>query len=230
MEKPRNKIFKKVLLDLAKQEAEQCAGLSEPPFCLSNRFHSKMQRLVKAQDHWSWPLMKNTKRKIAAVFLVAALLFSLSLGISAVRERVFSFVSDVYKKFTVFYTQEIHSSNNGPTAIEQQYTLNWLSDHCTLKEKNDYGATINTVWEYGEDEIVFEQSISSAANLILDNEAAVYSEYVAKDVEYYYVLKHETYCFLWTNGAYSFMLTLPENLGWETTQNILNSFTEINNP
>ena len=227
MVKPRSEIFKNVLLDLATREAEQYANLSEAPFSLSSQFDSKMNKLIKAQNHWSWPLIKNTKRKIVTTLLAAILLFTLSLGISAVRESVFSFFSDVYGKFTAFYTQESYSSNNAPTVIEKKYTLSWLSNNCTLKEKLDYGVSVNTIWVYEDNEIVFEQCVSSASNLILDNESETYSKYVIGNTEYYYVLKNKTYCFLWTNGDYSFMLTLPEDISWETTQTILASFVEI---
>lgn len=226
MARPRNEIFKKAFLNLAIEETEYFAALPSAPFAPSAQFELKMGKLIKAQSHWSWAFIKNTKRKVASVLLAAVLLFTLSLGISAVREAVFTFFSDIHERFSSFYTQKPNSSKNGLTTVEKQYTLAWLEENCTQKEQLNFGVSVTTVWLYGEDEIRFEQSVSSGASLTLDNESEMYSKFVMGDTEYYYVLKNNAYCFLWNNGEYSFMLTLPGDMQLETCQDILSGFTE----
>lgn len=227
MVKPQNEIFKTVLLDLATREVEQWDALPDAPFCLSEKFELKIKKLIKAQSHWTWSLVKSTKRKVTTALLVAMLLFVLSLGISAVRKPVFTFFFEVHEKTTTFYTKKIFSSKDDIATIEKEYTLEWVADRYELKERIDYGVAINTVWAYGEKEITFDQSVAAGGIWDIDNEVDVYSKFVKGNIEYHYILKCKTYCFFWTDGVYVFMLTLPEEIGLETCKIIVDSCVEV---
>lgn len=75
----------------------------------STRYRKRMERLIRRQKQPYWKYV-NTVGKRVAVFAVAiALVFALSMSVSAVREPVVEFFANVYEKFVEFFYEELYT-------------------------------------------------------------------------------------------------------------------------
>ncbi|MBQ8357752.1 MAG: DUF4367 domain-containing protein [Clostridia bacterium] len=223
MEKLRNDVVKQALRDLALKESAYYDSLEDPPFTLSETFEKKMDHLMRKQKSWTWPLIKTTKRKVITILVTTLLLFSLSLGITAVRESVFSFFVEMHEKFNTFFTQEEH--NQSSSTIKEKYVIKWLPENCKLENQTIRQTRISTTWSCGEQKISFYQLLNSSTKFAMDNEVDTYSKHSINDIETYYISKNGTQVFLWTKDDYSFRLQVPAELDWDTCVKIIESIT-----
>lgn len=109
-------------------------ALSEHIF--SERFEKKMKALIKSQDRPKVIRILFVAAKRAAVVLLTAALVTMTtvLSVEALRKQLFSFVAEVFEKYTAIHFQQISPSADGrytdpeftvsvPTYIPKGYKL-----------------------------------------------------------------------------------------------------------
>ena len=189
----------------------------------SKRYKRNIERLFsgKTKNH---PKFFNTVgKRIAACVAAAVIAFSGTMSISAIREPVIEFFTNMYEKFVeIFFDGE--NVSGAPTEIETVYTLGYVPDGYELEKKERVGASVKTIFTNGEDNIVLSQ-YPLTNDLTFDNENSNFQIIAMSDFEVAVIEKNKIRLFYWSNEKYAFNLTVPKELGNDECIEIIESLT-----
>lgn len=210
--KETRKVYLK-LREAAKESQRQEMKIIETevilePYVFSDEFDKKIGKLLSFSQK---PYFKfvNTIGKRAAVIIIALItaLSITTLSVKAVREPVISFMISVYDKFTniLFNTDELESSY--PTIIEESYHPEYIPEGYILKENNNFGNVIETIYSKGNDDLFFEQYIISSTQIGVDTEGTGVEILTVKGKEVLFYNNKGVNNIVWTDGVYGYKIT-----------------------
>ena len=189
----------------------------------SKRYKRNIERLFsgKTKNH---PKFFNTVgKRIAACVAAAVIVFSGTMSISAIREPVIEFFTNMYEKFVeIFFDGE--NVSGAPTEIETVYTLGYVPDGYELESSVALNVKTKTIWSYDENEIILSQYLLTNG-LTFDNENSNFQIIVVSDFEVAVIEKNKIKLFYWNSERYAFNLTVPKEIGNDECVKIIESLT-----
>lgn len=217
----KSDIFKKALLDSTLKEIKAIEEAGYPIIETDLEYDRKIYNEIGKSK------AKINRRNIR-ISILAAILITLTLimSISAIRTRVVDFVVSIYEKFICLSIDD--DEFDYPTTIETIYVPKYLPEsfrntvksHDTYTAKNVWNCTRNT-------QIRLYQQVISNKKANFDNEYVDYTVKFVNDIKIYYTLKNQKYTIVWLSYGYSFMLSCPEELGWNEIEKIILSIEEV---
>ena len=190
----------------------------------SVRYQKRMARLIRQQKHPFWKYFNTLGKRIAVISLVIALTLACSMSVSAVREPIVEFITNMYEKFVeiVFDQDDIAKS---PETIETVYTLGYIPEGYSLHEEVILDNRTSFVWVNNDfEQIIFTQYIL-AGNYSLDNENGDFEILHIADKKIAYMNKYGTKKIYWNTEDYAFSLMLPASFSEEECLRIVKLIT-----
>ncbi len=139
---------------------------SDIEYEFSERFVSKMEKLISKQKKASWRMTNTSAKRVAVIAAVIILLIVGTMSVSAVREPVLKVITELFETHIDF-----EFDGKTTSAITEVYELTWLPEGFEQVSKGGNDAVFTT--EYRNDRgnaILLQQSVTESASLSLDNE------------------------------------------------------------
>ena len=149
-----------------KEIEEDMTRLPTETIIFSQKFDSKMSRLIKKQKSNYWHYVNSVGKKIAIIAITAGVLFAGSMSVEAIRTPVLNKLTEIFDKF-IQYTYTYFDSNIEFKVSEPKYLPNGFFEKQI--SRNDSGNEI----EYTNSEnetIVFIQVPVNGTVISNDNE------------------------------------------------------------
>lgn len=190
-------------------------------------YESDMLKLKRRINNPFLKCCNTIGRHIAGIIVVATIVFSCSMTISAVREPVVEFFTNIYEKFVeIFFDKD--DIAKAPDTIEIVYTLGMIPDGYVMDQFiiTDVLADMTWIHENG-DRLVLSQDVLDGF-LILDVEESNYDiiEWNGKRIAF--VEKYGVKYFFWNFEEYAFSLTASSNISKEESLALIDSLKQYN--
>ena len=179
-----------------------------PEFIASNKFKTKMEKLIKSQNKPYYRFVSTAGRRVACIVAALLILSVSSLAVKSVRKALVSTFKIKGFSNNVNLTYSSQEDNHYPETIETEYEITNIPDEFELVEydKNQY--QVLAYYTYKNYNIVFKQYLKSGYNIGLDNEHSKVYNYKDTNGQEYVIQEStdENYgiTFIWDNGEYIF--------------------------
>lgn len=123
----------------------------------SKRFECHMKKLIQKYSSGKITAKSHIMRKRwIAILAVVIMVFSMALSVSAVRQSIYKFVSQVYQKYTQLFFSQTSSSSQTESLIFEAYIPSYIPDGFQLvhQEKEDM---VMLEYEKGKDFVSYDQ-------------------------------------------------------------------------
>lgn len=190
-----------------KAEAEAEAAASH---VFSEQFEQKINRLIRQEQSFYYPLINTKPKKVCAMILAVLLsLFTVTMSVKAAREYFFHLIEQIFPTHSkVFFQGEDYGQRNSPFVA---YELSWVPEGFILDKENSFcepeGKMKVDIYRKGSLYINFEQADITASITTLNTEWTDLQE-IEHNGEPMYLLEWEDNTVLiWYDNEYSFILT-----------------------
>lgn len=153
------------------------------------------------------------KRAMIAV-LVALLLFTGMISVSAVRDFVVDFAVNIYERFAelVFDKDDIAGA---PSEIEVVYIPNVLPFGYEKLEEHISVNEVKQIWRDENDGMIILTQLPMDTKSTLDTEDSVWETLYVSDIKVLIVEKYDKRSFFWNHFGYAFSLTVSNDVSQE---------------
>lgn len=140
-------------------------------------FEKRIRKIIKEEKRGPFlnKIYSYTK-KIAIVFIAVLIsLFTVTMGVDALRTKFFDMIKEVYEKFTI-YKFEIDEKDNEKVNFLDNKSINYLPSGFKEVERTEYNDEVVITYYNGEDYITFNYWLIQNGNLYMDTENAKISK------------------------------------------------------
>lgn len=186
-----------------------------------------MEKLIKKSRNPIRRYFDTVGKRVAAAVIAAVALSGGMMSVSAVREPVVEFITNVYEKFVEIFFED-NNITKAPKTIETVYTLGIVPtgynlDRYIITDNATYVTWLNE----HKGKIVFSQGILDG-NYLFDNEESSYEIIFINKTKIAYVTKNNMKFYFWNDFDYEYSLTVSEDISHETVMQLIESVTEFN--
>ena len=161
-------------------------------------FEKKIRKIIKEEKRG--PFLNNIysyTKKIAVIFIAVLIsLFTVTMGVEALRTKFFDMVKEVYEKFTI-YRFKIDENENEEVKYLEEKKINYLPNGFKEFERYEYGNDISITYSDGEDYITLNYVLIEGGNLYMDTENAKISKVQINDHDADYIEKENKSRLVW---------------------------------
>ncbi len=178
-----------------------------PEFIASNKFKTKMKKLIKSQNKPYYRFVSTAGRRVACIAAALLILSVSSLSVKSVRKALVSTFKIKGFSNHVNLTYSSQEDDHYPETIETEYEITNIPDEFELVDYNKSPSRVFAYYTYENYEIAFTQNVKSGYRASLDNEQSTISYYNDPGGNKYIVQeseKYHDYSFAWDNGEYVF--------------------------
>ena len=166
-------------------------------------------------------------KRVAAAVIVVAVLGGSMISISAVREPVVEFITNVYEKFVDIFFDEKDIAK-APDTIGTVYTLGMIPNGYTIDQFFIDDCITDMIWKNENgDRLVLSQSILGGS-FLMDTEDANFEFLIWNNKKIAYNEKYEIKHFFWNTNEYEFMLTISSDISDEEALALIDSLKKYN--
>lgn len=196
-------LIKKALFEVEMNEVKYMDSFPQIDLPHSQQYIDNMSNLTSPQV-----LVNKSrlfpKKKLLICVIAVILLFATAC---ACREPILDFFEEIYESFTKLSTKEDSDEKVGVI-----YMPNYLPAGYEQVAQNENQLAFSVTWSNGENKIIYSQSPLNNENALLDTETNDYIAIFIDEQPVYYILKNNTYFFIWENDHYSFKLKCTDSL------------------
>jgi hypothetical protein len=122
----------------------------------SKRFTRHMNKLIHTYSSGKANKSHIGGKRLIAILAAVIMVFSMALSVSAVRESIYKFVSQVYQKYTQIFFSQTSSSSQTESLTFKAYIPSYIPDGFQLvhQEKDDM---VMLEYEKGKDFVSYDQ-------------------------------------------------------------------------
>lgn len=186
-----------------------------------------MEKLIKKSRNPIRKYFDTVGKRVAAAVIAAVALSGSMMSVSAVREPVVEFITNVYEKFVeiIFDEEDIVKA---PSTIEIVYTLGKIPEDYVFDNITIGKLTTCFTWcNKNGDKIFFSQNILDNSDL-LDNESSEYELLFHDNMKIAYTNKNGIRSFIWNTAEYTYMLYVPDDIYMDECYEIIESVQKFN--
>ena len=189
----------------------------------SDKYLKAKENLLDKLGRSYWKYVNTVAKKVAIIILTIIIAFSSLMTVDSIRERVVSFVVNIYKTFA----QIEANSTNFPTSIETFYTLPFVPKEFNKNDLNHSELLLSTCWKNNILEtIVLSQTVPSIP-YSFNSEHSDISEVIINDIPCLVCKDLDFYYCYWEFDGYRFELVYPLDLGEEFMSEVVGKLVEI---
>jgi len=186
-------------------------------YTFSAGFMKRMQRLFRNHKKSWWKLVNTVGKRVAVIFIAAALLFATACSFKSIREPIMRFITEVYETFTSLFV-------DGDTVdtIEKIYSLETPPEGFVQKDRLVSEALILTTYENAAgDTITISQVVTDKSNVNLDREVNDIKIETVGEIEIVINRVEEKTQIIWFKDQYYFEITSTGNQDLEMLKAIV---------
>lgn len=214
MTKNEIELIKKALFNVEMNEVKCMDSFPQIDLPHSPQYIEKMNNLTRASTTLNGRQVFS-KKKILICIIAAILIF---VTACTFREPILDFFEEIYESFTKLSTNE-----DADKKIDDVYMPSYVPAEYEIVSQNSNQLGLNVIWSDGENKIVYNQSPLNNENALLDTENNNYISLYIGEQPVYYILKNNTYFFIWENNHYSFKLKCSGAIQMEEIEKIISS-------
>lgn len=211
-------LFKQALIDGMYNSYNRELELCETNVEYSPRHVKRMAKILSMNPDRTFAFGKPRRRALVAIILAAALLLT-GCAVYVYRDVIGDFVEIVFEKY-IKVTYDNTDDNGFHRQIKEKYTLGYVPEGYTLVETDESSTLYRQIWEndLGE-ELIFEQwEIDTALSINSELGKSEIFDLCGQTVYYRNV---ENPCYIWSDGKYSMVLAVSEEITLEEFEKIL---------
>ncbi len=208
--------FEMLLADVIMEYGANCIefpeGKYDEPHEFSPRFEKKMQKLIRRERRFYFPLVKTPVRRLVTIVITVIVALSvLTMSVGAFRNAFFHFLTEVFSTHTTVMSAETAST---PTDFRDVYEPVEIPDGYELVQKSD--PSMETAYLflcYTKDDryIIFRQWLKSEYDIDINTEQNEAEPIEINGFEGFILIMGEDMIVTWDNGDYIFEAT--SNIG-----------------
>lgn len=192
----------------------------------SPKFEKKMQRLIRSERRFYYPLVKTPARRLVTIAVTVIIALSvLTMSVEALRNAFFRFLSEVFHTHTTVESSETASS---PTNFREVYAPAEIPDQFELIEKSDIATeSIYLSLYYRKDDryIIFHQWLKSKYGANINTEQDEAESIEINGFEGFMVDMGSDCLITWDVGDY--ILEITSNIGKNALISIAESVQKV---
>ena len=193
----------------------------------SEEYLRDMEKLIKKSRNPIRGCFDTVGKRVAAAVIAAVALSGSMMSVSAVREPVVEFITNVYEKFVeIFFDEE--DVAKAPSTIDTVYTLGIVPKGYTInKYIIDADSTYMSWINNNGEKLVFMQGILDGNNMI-DNEDAQFELISIDGMKIAYANKNGAKYYFWNTLDYKFTLFVSQTISHDTALELIESIEKFN--
>ncbi len=166
-------------------------------------------------------------KRVAGIVAAILIIFGCSMTVSAVREPVVEFLTNIYEKFIeiVFGDEDVAKA---PDSIETVYTLGFVPEGYEMESFLVENSLTKITWKNENGNKIILSQIVLKGFCTLDGEESDYVIFEQHEKSLAYVHKYEYKIFYWNSEAYNFQLIVPCDMSQEEALALIDSITKYN--
>ena len=194
---------------------------------LGDDYENYMNNLIKRSKNPFQRYFNTIGKRVAGIAAAILIVFSCSMTVSAVREPVVEFFTNIYEKFVEIFFEE-DAIAKAPDTIETVYILgtipgDYVIDHFIIDD-----VATDMIWRNNDgNRIVFSQGILHGS-FVVDTEETAYDIIERNGKKIAYSEKYGIKSFFWNSTEYEFSLTIPSNISNEEAFVLIESIKKYN--
>lgn len=187
-------------------------------------FEKRMQQLIAKERGIRPPRKRLSLRMLIVVIVTAVIAASSVMTVSAFREAIIGFITEVYEKFT---NVQAEPDEDAPDTLEEIYEVTWVPEGFELVEDEILDVQHKMRFMNYNRFIAFTQFSVSDYSANYDTEKALVSPIKIADCDGFWIVDEETNVLVWESNTYVFEIVLsldcPQQDRWLIAQNIAKS-------
>lgn len=208
----RDEEFEMLLTDVIREYGanyiEIPAGTYDQPHEFSARFERKMQRLIRRERTFYFPLVKTPVRRMVTIIVaVIAALSATVMSVGAFRDAFANFFAQIFDTHTHVRTLD---SDGSPEDFRDIYEITELPEGMELVSKSedyDFMPYIYYLYENNADKILLHQYIKSRYDTYINTEGYEMIPTEINGCEGFCVNWGDIVLITWDNGDYIFQIS-----------------------
>lgn len=192
----------------------------------SPRFEKRMQKLIRQQRRFYYPLIKTPVRRLVTIAVTVVIALSvLTMSVGALRNAFFRFLTEVFSTHTTVMSSETDGS---PTDFLDVYEPTKIPDEFELAQKSD--PTTETIYlslyyKKNDQYIIFRQWVKSEYDTDINTEQNKAEPIEINDFEGFVLNTGGNCVITWDNGDY--ILEIISNIGKDALMPVAKSVQKV---
>ena len=218
-------LFKKALIEATNEEAQLILD-NYPEDIVFSAHHEKMMKKIMNTSRKPNLLVHNrvlNKKRIIALLIAAIILLFGGLTVYAKRDAIFSFVEQVYDKFTsVIFQKDTTTETSIPETIDKVCVPTYIPEGYELQEYVSELSLARVKWQNSDEEVIlYEQRPLDVSIFIYDNEQGSFEIIDVGEIHVYFVRYDTQNEFLWHDEKYTYTLQCSSKVTFEDVKKII---------
>ena len=172
----------------------------------SEAFEKKMNKIIAKDKRLSFYTRKKISKAFFAAMIALMIMFMGSLIVSATQGKMIKVIE--HKTAGYIDIRTASDSFDVPSYVLKEYTLSHIPDGFTVTEDNTEATGVSTLWQNDLGEEIDFSQIPLKFTISIDSDQHIEKVKVNGNNAYLFRNQNDG-SIIWTNGEYSFWLTVP---------------------
>lgn len=188
------------------------------PHRFTRSFEKRMRQILR-KKRGIRPSSKRIPLRMLIAIIVTAIIAgsATALSVSAIREAIWGFITEVYETFTNVRAEQ---DENVPVMLEEIYEVTWVPEGFVVAKETYTYNTNQIEFENGKEYIILRQTTISNYNVNYDTESVAIEGATNGMSRCFWIVQDESKIFVWEKDNYIFELTISFNGDDETAQKV----------
>ncbi|NLK86384.1 MAG: DUF4367 domain-containing protein [Clostridiaceae bacterium] len=174
----------------------------------SRRFERKMKHLI-SRNRITEPIVIGRpvylRRRLIAVLIAIILLLASVMSVSAIREKVFELIIEVYEKYTQLFFEKSQSTNTSSENFSI-YVPTYIPDGFSLVYE-DMDGTVLLEYEKGNEYISYRQVCPDEVSMHINTEGIELEDFIFNDLPAKYYSNEGVQNLIWYDNSYMYRVS-----------------------
>jgi hypothetical protein len=174
----------------------------------SRRFERKMKHLI-SRNRITEPIVIGRpvylRRRLIAVLIAIILLLASVMSVSAIREKVFELIIEVYEKYTQLFFEKSQSTNTSSEHFSI-YVPTYIPDGFSLVYE-DMDGTVLLEYEKGNEYISYRQVCPDEVSMHINTEGIELEDFIFNDLPAKYYSNEGVQNLIWYDNSYMYRVS-----------------------
>ncbi len=176
----------------------------------SAEFERNMEKLIRqSKKKLSGGKSKTLNKRFIAVLVAIIIMISTAMSVSAIRQRVIEFITEVYQKYTQVFFSESQSSKV-ESKIFEAYMPSYIPKGFELVNQDTNG-TVLLDYEKGSDFISYQQGRIDEISMQINTEGVQLEELKFNNLSAKYYSNNGVQNLIWYDSRYMYMVSSTLN-------------------
>lgn len=187
----------------------------------SINFKKKMEKLIKKEKRVVWRYTNTAYKRVAILVAVLVMMFATACSVSAIREPIVEFFTEVYESFTRYFFE-----GDTVTNISNVFELTNLPDGFEIRETTSGPLSITTIYENGDGHIIeLSQAVTDDTRFTLDSENGTIKEIQMEGKTIHLYSRADVSQAMWIEQGYLLTLTYEGDVSEDVMIKLISSLT-----